>query len=299
MGPTGVGKSRLALHISQKFAAEIINADSRQVYRYMDIGTDKPTAQEMSAVPHHLFNIVDPDSDFGLAQYLELADQTIKDIHKRNEIPLLVGGSGQYVWATIEGWVVPRIPPDREFRKTLEKLAENNGADSLYENLQKLDPHSARKIDKRNIRRVIRALEVAHHSKEPFSNLHKKITPDYNILIVGLTAERKELYRRIDLRVDSMLQRGLVAEVENLIKMGYGFNLSAMNSIGYKQIGMVMRSEISLDEAIKNIKIHNHRLVRHQYAWFRLEDKRVIWFDVQNDINQEVMTLVSNRFDSI
>jgi tRNA dimethylallyltransferase len=262
----------------------------------MDIGTDKPDMKQMAAVPHHLFNIINPDEDFGLAQYKKLVDQTIGKIHEGNKVPLLVGGSGQYVWAVIEGWEIPRVPPDRKFRETSEELAAKNGIEGLYRQLQEIDPESAQKIDKRNIRRVIRALEVALHTQRPYSDLQKKTRPLYDLLIIGLTAERKELYRRIDSRVDSMLQKGLVAEVQTLNRMGYAYNLSAMNSIGYKQIGMALRGEISLDEAIKRIKIHNHKFVRHQYSWFRLEDRRIHWFDVQNDINREVLTLISNRF---
>ncbi len=179
----------------------------------------------------------------------------------------------------------PHIPPDPEFRRNLEDLAAKNGIDILYHQLQEIDPAAAQKIDKRNIRRVIRALEVSRYSGMLFSNLQTKKAPDYKTLIIGLTAERKELYRRIDSRVDLMIQQGLVAEVEKLIQMGYDYNLPAMNSIGYKPIGMMLRGEISLEEALNRIKADNHRFVRHQYAWFRLKDKRIHWFDVRNEIN--------------
>jgi tRNA dimethylallyltransferase len=260
----------------------------------MDIGTDKPSAQEMASVPHHLFDIINPDEDFGLAQYQELAYRTIQEIQQRAKIPLLVGGSGQYIWAVLEGWEVPRIPPDREFRKALEDTAVKNGIESLFHQLQKIDPEAASKIDKRNVRRVIRALEVASHGEYSFSKLQKKKAPDYQTLIIGLTAERKELYNRLDTRVDLMIRRGLVGETKNLINIGYNYELPAMNSIGYKQIGMMEKGEISLDEAIERIKTHNHRFVRHQYAWFRLEDKRIHWFEVANSFESEVMMLISN-----
>jgi tRNA dimethylallyltransferase len=265
----------------------------------MNIGTDKPTSEEMTAVPHHLFNIINPDADFGVAQYHELANQAIREIHGRNKVPLLVGGSGQYVWAVLEGWDVPRIPPDREFRRKSEEMAVKEGVDCLYDRLREIDPESARRIDKRNVRRVIRALEVALHACGPFSVLGKKNAPDYEALIIGLTTERKELYRRIDSRVDLMMQKGLVAEVENLIRMGYGYNLPALNSIGYRQIGMALRGEITLEEAIESIKTHSHKFVRHQYAWFGLDDKRIHWFDVGGDINAEVTTLISNRLSEL
>jgi tRNA dimethylallyltransferase len=284
----------LALDIAAKFNVEIVNADSRQVYRHMDIGTDKPSPEEMASVPHHLFNVINPDEDFGLAQYQELAFRTIRDIHERNKVPLLVGGSGQYVWAVLEGWEIPRIPPDKKLRKTFEDLAAKEGIDHLYRQLQEIDHAAAQKIDKRNVRRVIRALEVSNLSQVSFSHLQRKKEPYYRRTIIGLTAGRKELYRRTDSRVDLMVQRGLVDEAEKLIQMGYDYNLPAMNSIGYKQIGMMLRGEISLEEAIKQIKVDNHRFVRHQYAWFRLKDKRIHWFDILNNIEFEIMTLLSN-----
>lgn len=177
-------------------------------------------------------------------------------------------------------------------------MAAKNGVDILYHQLQEIDPSAAQKIDKRNIRRIIRALEVSRYSGMLFSNLQTKKVPDYKTLIIGLTAERKELYRRIDSRVNLMVQQGLVAEVEKLIQMGYDYNLPAMNSIGYKPIGMMLRGEISLEEALNRIMADNHRFVRHQYAWFRLTDKRIHWFDVRNEITPEVMTLISNFFNA-
>ena len=264
----------------------------------MDIGTAKPAPEELAAVPHHLFNILNPDADFGLAQYQELASQSIRNIQERHKIPLLVGGSGQYIWAVLEGWEIPRIPPDLAFRQNLEKIAATNGIDKLYQQLQEIDPMAARKIDKRNIRRVIRALEVSHQSKTPFSQLQSKSAPDFKTIIIGLTDERKDLYRIIDSRVDEMVQKGLVAEVENLVRLGYGYGLPALNSIGYKQIGMVLRGEISLEEARQQIKADNHRFVRHQYAWFRLKDPRIHWFDIQNGIESEIVTLLGDFFNN-
>ncbi len=294
LGPTGTGKSRLAIHIAQKFNGEIVNADSRQVYRYMNIGTAKPSKEELEQVPHHLFNIIDPDEVFSLAQYQDLANKSIKSIQKRQSLPVLVGGSGQYIWAVVEGWEIPRIPPDQEFRRSLEKLASENGIDYLYQRLTDSDPVAAKKIDQRNIRRVIRAMEVAHEAQEPISKLQNKKAPDFNILIIGLTAEREVLYQRIDFRVDDMIRRGLINEINKLNQMNYGFELSSMNSIGYKQIGSNLRGEISQEEAIRQIKTNSHRFVRHQYAWFHLDDPRIHWFNIQNEIETEIFSLVAN-----
>ncbi|HEY83043.1 MAG TPA: tRNA (adenosine(37)-N6)-dimethylallyltransferase MiaA [Dehalococcoidia bacterium] len=294
VGPTGIGKSRLALRLAQVFHGEIVSADSRQVYRYMDIGTAKPSPEERALVPHHLIDLVDPDQDFSLAQYQALAYQAIKDIQQRHKLPLLVGGSGLYIWAVLEGWKIPSVPPDPELRRKLEGRAARSGADELYRELARVDPAAAQRIDPRNVRRVIRALEVHYKAQKPFSRLQAKEPPPFHILIIGLTAPRDELYRRVDLRVDAMLEQGLVAEVEKLLSMGYHFNLPSLSSIGYKQIGMFLRGELTLAEAAEQIKAETHRLVRHQYAWFRLNDKRIHWFDVSLKANSEIEALLTN-----
>jgi len=288
VGPTGVGKSRLALQLASLFHGEIVSADSRQVYRYLDIGTAKPGPQELSQVPHHLIDIINPDEDFSLAQYQALAYQAIEDIQQRKRLPFLVGGSGLYVWAVLEGWQIPRVSPDSEFRHELEKRAGDAGIDELYRELVRVDPEAAQKIDRRNIRRVIRALEVHAKAKVPFSSLGHKEAPAFNSFIIGLTADRAEIYRRIDLRVDKMVTRGLVTEVENLLKMGYDLNLPAMSGIGYRQIGQFLKGELSLEVAKQQIKSETHRFVRHQYAWFQLKDERIHWFDIQRQDDSEI-----------
>lgn len=286
VGPTGVGKSHLALHLAQAFPGGIVSADSRQVYRYMDIGTTKPSPEELSLVPHHLINIVNPDENFSLAQYQALAYQTINDLQQRNRLPFLVGGSGLYIWAVLEGWKIPQVPPDPEFRHSLERRVANAGANKLYQELMKVNPAAAQKIDPRNVRRVIRALEV-HRKIGASSQLQGKKAPPFNILIIGLTTDRAELYNRIDLRIDEMIEQGLVAEVEKLVDMGYDFNLPAMSSIGYRQIGMFLKGELTLPAAIEQIKFETHRFVRHQYAWFRLKDNRIHWFNIEGQVDSE------------
>ncbi len=290
VGPTGIGKSQLALRLAQTYDGEIVSADSRQVYRHMDIGTAKPSPQELSLVPHHLVNIVNPDEDFGLAQYQQLAYKAIKDIQQRNKLALLVGGSGLYIWAVLEGWGIPQVPPNLEYRHNIEKKAARVGTDELYQELMKVDPEAAMRIDRRNIRRIIRALEVYRSAGTLFSQLQHKQAPPFNTLIVGLTADRAELYHRIDLRVDRMIEQGLVEEVEKLVNMGYNFNLPAMSGIGYKQISMFLRSELTLASAIEQIKFETHRFVRHQYSWFHLKDDRIQWFDTQDEVELQMAT---------
>ena len=279
VGPTAVGKSELALHLAQYFPIEIISADSRQVYRYMDIGTNKPSLAERAAVPHHVIDVIEPDEDFSLAMYHQLATEALKAIKQKGKLPLLVGGSGLYVWSLVEGWKIPQVPPDRKRRSQLEARAEQEGSQNLYQELQDIDPIAASKINPSNTRRIIRALEIYHATGQRPSQLQRKEAPDFPILLIGLTRERSELYTRIDWRVDKMIQMGLVEEVEKLLKKGYSLSLPSMSGIGYKQICQFLQGEMTLPQAIDKIKYETHRLARHQYAWFRLGDSRIHWFD--------------------
>jgi len=293
VGPTGIGKSRLALRLAQTFDGEVVSADSRQVYRHMDIGTAKPSREELLLVPHHLINIANPEEDMSLGQYQELAYRTIEDVQQRNKLVLLAGGSGQYIWSVLEGWGIPQVPPDPAFRYSLEERAAKFGGDEIYQELIDVDPVAAQRIDQRNVRRVIRALEVYRNTETPISQLQYKQVPPFNALIIGLTTDREELYRRIDLRVDEMIEKGLVTEVEKLVNMGYDFSLPAMSGIGYKQIGMYLKSELTLAAAIQEIKFETHRFVRHQYTWFQLKDDRIRWFDVLDKAEVKIASLVA------
>jgi tRNA dimethylallyltransferase len=288
VGPTGIGKSRLALHLASIFSGEIISADSRQVYRYLDIGTAKPTPEELSLVPHHLIDIINPDEDFNLAWYQKLAFQAISNVQKRHHLPFIVGGSGLYVKAVLENWQIPRVSPDTKFRYNIEKIAAGGGVDEIYRELMEIDPAAARKIDKRNVRRMIRALEVHAGSGKPFSQVGKKRSLKFWSFIIGLTTDRARLYSIVDRRVDIMFERGLVSEVENLLKIGYDLSLPAISSIGYRQVGQYLNGELSLDEAKHRIKIETHRFIRHQYAWFRLKDEKISWFDICSQADTEI-----------
>lgn len=282
VGPTGIGKSRFAIWLAQKLDGEIVNADSRQVYRCMDVGTAKPSKYERSLVAHHLLDIIDPDEDFSLAQYQELAYKAISNIQQHGKIPFLVGGTGQYVWAVMEGWQIPTVPPNTEFRRQLEKRAAEGDAERLYKELLETDSSAAKKIDPRNVRRVIRALEVSKTIGVAFSKLQKKKAPPFEVDVIGLTADRSELYKRTDSRVDRMINDGLVKELKQLTEMGYGLDLPSMSGIGYRQIGDYLQGRTDLASAVQRIKSETHRFVRHQYNWFRLSDKRIKWFDVQD-----------------
>lgn len=291
VGPTATGKSTLAIHLAQSSDCEIVSADSRQVYRYMDIGTAKPTPEERALVLHHLIDVIDPDEDFSLALYQKMAYQAVEDIQGRGKLAILVGGSGLYVWAVLGGFTIPQVPPDTELRHSLEEKAAREGYMALYDELKQVDPDAAKRIDPRNVRRVIRALEVFRTAGLPLSKLQRS-SPTFRTLVIGLTTERSDLYHRIDSRVDGMMERGLVAEVEGLLKRGYSLDLPSMSGLGYKQIGQYLKREIDLSTAVHRIKYETHRFARHQYAWFRPKDQRIHWFDVRDGVEESIRSLI-------
>jgi tRNA dimethylallyltransferase len=295
VGPTGIGKSHMGIQLAQTLGGEIVNADSRQVYRFLDIGTAKPTPQERAMVPHHVIDVVSPNENFSLAQYQQLAVQAIEDIQRRGKLPIVIGGSGQYVWAVLEGWGIPRVAPNPEFRQEMEERADKGEGGQLHEELREVDPEAAERIDPRNVRRTIRALEVFNETETPYSQLQRKEAPPSEIFIIGLTADRDELYRRIDLRVDWMIEQGLVDEVKNLVSRGFDFNMPALSSIGYRQIWHYLHDELTLPGAVQQIKFETHRFARQQYTWFRLEDTRIHWFDIQRTADAQIMGPL-NRF---
>ncbi len=293
VGPTAVGKSDLAIRVAQDLHAEIVNADSRQVYRYMDIGTSKPDLTERALVPHHIINVVDPDEDFNLATYLQLASRAIASIQEQGRLALLVGGTGLYIWSVLEGWSLPQVPPNHGLRNELEARARAEGGYVLYRELRGIDSQAASRIHPRNIRRVIRALEIYHATKQPPSLLlWRSEGPGFPTLIIGLTLERSELYRRIDRRIDRMMKMGLVEEVKGLLERGYGSSLPCMSGIGYKQIGQFLQGELESPCAVEQMKFASHRMARHQYGWFRLGDKRIRWFNAAgSEVAREVVDL--------
>lgn len=288
VGPTAVGKTALSLHVAEALDGEIVSADSRLFYRGMDIGTAKPSSEERARVFHHLINIAEPDDTVGLAEFQERAYSAIADVHARGRLPLLVGGSGQYVRAVVEGWCIPRVPPDSALRAELEAQAKRDGAEQLHARLVRLDPDGAQRIDPRNLRRVIRALEVCLLTGQPISEQQRKRPPPYRILQVGLTMERAALYARADRRVEAMMAAGLEDEVRRLLEAGYGWDLPAMSGLGYVQFRPYFEGQATLEEVVAEIKRATHRFVRHQYNWFRLSDPAIRWFDVTGTEVDEV-----------
>ena len=279
VGATATGKTALGIQLAHALSGEIVNADSRQVYRGLDIGTAKPTMAERAAVPHHLIDVADPDEPFTLGLFLSTANVALDDIWSRGRQPIVVGGTGQYVWALLEGWKVPRVPPDHELRARLEAIVAKYGPDALIRELLDVDPASAVNIDSRNVRRVIRAIEVTRATGRPFSAWQKKVAPDFETTIIGLRMERRALYARIDARVDSMLAAGFVDEVRALNSSGYRCDLPSLASIGYRQICAHLRGDLSLADATAQIKTETHRLARMQHTWFREADPRIHWLE--------------------
>ncbi len=279
VGPTAAGKTALSIELAAATGGEIISADSRQIYRGMDIGTAKVTAAERGRVPHHLLDVVMPDQVLSLAEYQALAYAAIADIHARGRLPLLVGGTGQYIQAVVEGWSIPAVAPQPELRVELEAKAAAEGVEALHGWLAALDPAAAARIDHRNVRRVIRALEVCLVTGKPITELQRKNPPSFDILQIGVTRPRPELYARIDARVDQMMAAGLVDEVRRLDDAGYAWELPALTGLGYRQIGEYLRAEVTLDEAIARIKKGTRRFVQQQYNWFRLADPAIHWVD--------------------
>ena len=287
-----MGKSGLALPLARAFNGEIVGADSRQVYRLLDIGTAKPSSEDRAEVRHHLVGILDPEQEFSLALFLSLARKAIQDIHSRDKLPIVVGGTGQYIRALLEGWQVPHVPPNPKLRQELEEQANREGADSLHRTLYEIDAETASKISPNNLRRVIRALETYYGTSIVPSTLRRKQPPPYHPLIIGLTTSRENLYGMIDRRVDEMLEKGLVDEVRSLLDMGYSPELPCMSSMGYKETALHLIGELTLEEASQRTKYETHRFARRQYAWFRLKDPRIHWLEAGDNLRPKAEALV-------
>jgi len=293
-GHTAAGKTALSVRLARAVGGEVVSADSRQVYRGMDIGTAKATSEEQAGVPHHLLDIVDPDQALSLAEFQALAYTAIDAILARDRVPFLVGGTGQYSMAVLEGWQVPSVPPDEKLRQELYRQAEREGAAALHARLQALDSVAARRIDPRNVRRVVRALEVCLTTGRPISEQQEKVPPPYRVLILGLDLPRAVLYERIDRRVEAMMAAGLEDEVRRLVAAGYGFDLPAMSGVGYGQFRPYLAGEASLEETVQAIKRATRRFVRHQANWFQRDDPRIHWLDAGADPFELALRLVKD-----
>ena len=254
LGPTAVGKTEASLRLAERLDGEIISADSRLFYRGMDVGTAKPTLEERRRVPHHLIDVADPDAVWSLAMFLRAVKEAVVDIHRRGRLPLMVGGTGQYVRAVVEGWHIPEVQPEPRLRAVLEGWAGEIGPEALYERLVILDPAAASRIEPQNLRRTVRALEVILTTGELFSTQRESGASPYEVLMLGLRRPREELYERIDARIQKMLEGGLVKETRKLLDQGYSPELPSLSAIGYRQVIQYLNGEIPLDEVIGFVK---------------------------------------------
>jgi len=280
-GPTAVGKTAASVEVAKAIGGEILCADSRTVYRYMDIGTAKPTEEQRREVPHHLLDVVDPSEVFTVVQFRDLAEEAIRNIHGRGRIPLLVGGTGLYIQAVVDGLTIPMVPPNWELRARLEEEARRLGPQVLHRRLAEVDPVSAQRIPPENVRRVIRALEVYEVTGRPISSLQSRTGSPYAVTMVGLTMDRPKLYARIAARVHEQVRQGLVEEVRSLLARGYSRELPAMQGLGYKEIAGYLEGEYPLEEAIRRVIVNTRRYAKRQFTWF-LREPRIQWIDVDD-----------------
>ena len=277
-GPTGSGKTNFAINLAQKLNAEIVGADSMQIYRYMDIGTAKPTLKEQVAAPHHLIDVIDPDASFNAACYVKMADKAIGDILKRGRTPLIVGGTGLYIKALIHGlFTTPKV--NHDVRQRLKEELKRKSDKDLHQYLEKVDPITAARINVHDTQRVIRAIEVFKSMGQPISLAQKGHGFDlqrYQTIKIGLKMERKALYSRINLRVDAMLDEGLLDEVKKLLEMGYQPKIKSMQALGYRHMIHFIMGKLSFKEAVRTLKRDHRRYAKRQMTWFGA-DKEIHW----------------------
>ena len=292
LGPTSSGKTEMGFKLAKKYNGEIINADSRQIYREMDIGMGKIESQKSIKpkvykvnIPIHLINIKNPNQKFSLSQYKKLAIKTIKDIHKQNKLPILVGGTGLYISAIVDNLEIPKAAPNKKIRERLEKHTEKY----LFKKLKKVDLKSAKIIGENNKRKLIRAIEVYEITDKPFSEQKTKGEPLFNILQIGIKTDREKLYNKIDKRVDKMIEAGLIKETKKLSQK-YSFDLPAMSGIGYREVGQYLQNKIALEEAIQKMKFRTHQYARRQMTWFK-RDERIEWVENYKEAEKLVRKL--------
>lgn len=298
VGPTAVGKTELALRLAENLNGEIISADSRLFYRGMDIGTAKPSPVEMARVPHHLIDIVNPDETLSLAVFQQKAQSVIADIHTRNRLPFLVGGTGQYIRAVTEGWIPPEVVPDEKLRNILEKVKQERGLQWLHDKLTILDPEAAQNMDARNFRRTIRALEVIFTTGRKFSTQRGQGDSPYHLISIGFTRPRVELYQRVDERIELMFANGFMDEVRGLLSQGYSSDLPSMSAIGYRECVRVAKGELTIEQAKAEMKRITRVFVRRQGNWFKESDPQIKWFNPSKpNTREEVESYIQNALN--
>jgi len=284
VGPTAAGKTELAISLAELLGGEIVSADSRLFYLGMDIGTAKPSAQQLARVPHHLINISTPDRLISLPEFRERADAAIAEIGRRGRLPIMVGGTGQYISAVVEGWEPPRMEPNIRLRTVLERLGSERGFLWLHRGLSHLDPAAAARIDPNNLRRTVRALEVTLLTGRRFSEQRSRAAPKYRLIGLGLLWPRPELYARIDARIEQMFAMGLLEETRRLVESGYSPRLPTMSAIGYPECVGVLSGQWTLEQAKAMMRKATRAFVRRQSNWFRRSSAELNWFRMEEDL---------------
>ena len=279
VGPTAVGKTEISIQLAERLNGEIVSADSRLFYCGMDIGTAKPSPAERLRLPHHLIDVANPDETWSLALFQHAAEQAIAGIHRRGKLPFLVGGTGQYIHAVTHGWSPPATSPDIPLRTVLEALAKSQGNDWLHQRLALLDPPAAAAIDSRNLRRTVRALEVVFSTGRRFSAQRGQGESPYRLLTIGLIRPRPELYASVDARIEAMFRDGLLDEVRRFLAHGYTPDLPTMSAIGYRECALVLRGELSLEDAKAQMRKVTRTFVRRQANWFKAQDAEIHWYE--------------------
>ena len=277
IGATASGKTDLAVRLAGRFAMDVVSSDSRQLYRRLDIATAKPDERQRKKVRHRLIDIIEPSEDYNVALYQRAANENIRIIRCEGKLPFVVGGSGMYLRALVEGYQFPSVPPQSSMRRELEQRALAQGTQALHRELAEVDREAANAIHPHNLRRVIRALEVYRTTGRPFSKLARTSRPDFLPLIIGLHFDRDALYRRIDLRVDRQMEAGLADETRRLMEEGIDLRRPAFSSLGYREIAAHLRGDCSLEDAVQRIKFAVHRYARQQLTWFRRWKRDVAW----------------------
>lgn len=294
-GPTAVGKTELSIELAKRLNGEIISADSMQVYKYMDIGSAKVTKEEMKNINHYMIDVVDPKESFSASQYKDMAKENIKKIIKKGKLPIIAGGTGLYIDSITCNMDFSETEKDENYRKKLEKLAIEKGNDYIHEMLKDIDIESYNKIHPNNRKRVIRALEVYKLTGKPFSSYNKgrkMYESDYDVHYYVLTMNREKLYERINLRVDIMMEKGLLKECETLKDMGYTVDMQSMQGIGYKELLNYLNGKLTLEEAVNMIKQGSRNYAKRQLTWFR-RDPRAIFLDKDNLTDEEIINIIT------
>ena len=293
-GPTASGKTALSIELAKRLGGEIVSADSMQIYKYMDIGTAKPTKAEMQGIPHHMIDFLEPSVNFSAADYCSLASKSISDIFNRGKIPILVGGTGLYIDSLVNGVDFGEFASNPEIRSELEELAKNKGADAVHALLSEIDPETAEKYHPNNLRRVIRAIEFYRMTGQTISSHAKeeKKSP-YNYIYFCIDWDREALYERINRRVDIMIEQGLADEVSSLLKAGFDRNCTAMQGIGYKEFFAYFDGLKTLEDTIEEIKMNSRRYAKRQLTWFR-RNKNIDWLSASNHIADDAVEIIKN-----